>query len=208
MQTRMGTEKNRAWEYILVAYPDEVTAQKIVNEKSSFLDTYGSRSLEKIKPHIEIAHFLATESMEETIIRWIQRICSQFKSFEVTLNNFSGFPPGTIYVRVQDPSPFRQLAAQLKVISEYLHSNGFPEVKFLNRPHVPIARGIADDVYGKAMPDYSRKSFHEIFWATELVLLKRNNQFDECRQVNLFRFYPPDTNMYGQVAQQLKHQPL
>ena len=203
----MEDRDNKMCDYFLVVHPGEDICKKITQDKESFYKTYHGTSLDKIKPHIEIAEFFATESMEETVIRWIQRVCNQIISFPVTLNNFSGFPPDTIYVRIHD-QPFKQLIVLLKVINEYVRSNGCPEVKFVNRPHLHIAKGISEDVYNKAMPDYSRKTFHEIFWATELVLLKRDHQFDECRQVNVFRFYPPDTNMHGQLAQQLKHQPI
>ncbi len=52
--------------------------------------------------------------MEDTLIRWIQRICNRYSSFDLTLNNYSGFPPHTIYLRVQDPEPFRELMRQLR----------------------------------------------------------------------------------------------
>ena len=42
---------------------------------------YKQKIAVKTKPHITIANFLAKESMEETLIRWIHRICSQHKSF-------------------------------------------------------------------------------------------------------------------------------
>lgn len=188
------------WEYLLVARPAEEVYNKLLDVKQSFFDEYKEKIAIKTKPHITVANFLATESMEETLIRWIQRICSQHKSFTVTLNNYSGFPPHTIFVRVQDHEPFKQLAARLKIIDQYIRSNGCPEARFITRPHVTIARRLDDHVYNKAMPDFSQKTFHETFELTELVLLKRSNQFESCKQVNVFRFYPPDTNMYNEVA--------
>jgi 2'-5' RNA ligase len=196
----MANGSQELWEYLLVAHPDENVDNKITEEKKIFFNTYKQRLAVKTKPHITIANFLATESMEETVIRWIHRVCSQCKSFPVTLNNYSGFPPDTIYVRIQDHSPFKQLAAQLKVIDHYVRSNGCPEARLIYHPHLTIAGGLDSNVYNKAMADYSQKIFHESFLLTELLLLKRNNQFDTCKQVNVFRFYPPDTNIYNQVA--------
>ena len=187
-------------EYILVARPDQNVCDKVGQEKQVFFDTYKQGVALQNPPHIKIANFHANESMEETVIRWIQRICSQHKSFLVSLNNYSGFPPHTIYLRIQDHNPFKQLADQLVVIDEYVRSNGYPQARLVYRPHVTIAKGLGNNVYDRAMSDYSQKTFHETFMMEELVLLKRNNRFDTCKQVNLFRFYPPDTNMYNRVA--------
>lgn len=206
MEATMSNGSQQLWEYLLVVHPDENVYNKIIEEKKFFFDIYKQKIAVKTKPHITIANFLATESMEETVIRWIHRVCSQYKGFPVMLNNYSGFPSHTIYVRIQDHAPFKQLAAQLKVIDQYVRSNGCPEARLIYHPHLTIARGLESNIYSKAMLDYSQKTFHESFMLTELVLLKRNNQFDACKQVNVFRFYPPDTNMHGEVAQQLKHQ--
>lgn len=188
------------WEYLLVGHPDSNVSNKIADVKQSFFKDYNQKISDITKPNITVASFLAMESMEETLIRWIHRICSQQKSFMVTLNNYSGFPPHTIYLRVQDPAPFKQLASQLKVIDQYIQSNGCPQANFIYRPYLSIARSLDNTVYNKAMPDYSQKTFHETFQLTELLLLKRINEFDHCRQVNVFRFYPPDTNIYNEVA--------
>ncbi|HKH62273.1 MAG TPA: 2'-5' RNA ligase family protein [Flavitalea sp.] len=187
-------------EYLLVARPDPNVCDKVRQEKQLFFDTYKQGVALQNPPHIKIANFHANEAMEETVIRWIQRICSQYKSFPVTLNNYSGFPSHTIYVRIQDHAPFKQLADQLAVIDEYVQSNGYPQARLVYRPHVTIANGLGNKVYDWAMSDYSQKTFHETFMMEELILLKRNNQFDTCKQVNLFRFYPPDTNLYNRVA--------
>ncbi|MFN3930073.1 MAG: type VII toxin-antitoxin system MntA family adenylyltransferase antitoxin, partial [Thermoflexus sp.] len=53
-----------------------------------------------------------SDFMEETIIRYMHRICSRQHVFEVALNNYSGYPPHSIYLRVQDHHPFRQLVSQ------------------------------------------------------------------------------------------------
>ena len=106
-------------EYLLVIKPCNEVYNKISEEKENFYSVYKEKTVVKTKPYITIANFLAKESMEETMIRWIQRICSRQKSFVVTLNNYSGFPPHTIFLRVQDPEPFKILARELKTIDEY-----------------------------------------------------------------------------------------
>ena len=175
------------YEYLLVVHPAAGVYAQLMQEKQHFFDTFKEKVAIKTQPHITVADFLAKEAMEETIIRYMHRILSMQKSFTVTLNNFSGFPPHTVYARVQDHQPFKQLAASLKVIDQYVRSNGCPPAHLITHPHLSIARRLKQTVYEKAMFDYSQKTFHASFEANELILLKRQNQFDACKQVNVFR---------------------
>ncbi|HYF32020.1 MAG TPA: 2'-5' RNA ligase family protein [Chitinophagaceae bacterium] len=188
------------WEYLLIIRPDAEVCNKLALEKQDFYNRYQHKSAIQLKPHITVGAFLALEGMENTIIKWMQRICSMHQSFRVTLNNYSGFPEHTIYLRVQNHAPFKELAFRLKVIDNYIKSNNCPSLKLAARPYLSLASNLPPKLYGEAMREYSRKTFHETFIVTELLLLKRMNEYDACRHVNVFRFYPPDTNSYNQVA--------
>ncbi len=181
------------YEYLLVAHPDTIVNEKVIAEKQLFYNEYKEKVSVKTQPHITIANFLAKESMEETLIRWIQRICSQQQSFTVTLNNFSGFPPHTIYLRVQNDEPFKKLAKDLRVLNTYVSSCSCPPVKIISKPHLSIARRLPEDVYFKALTQYAHKSFHESFVVKELLLLKRKHQYDVCKRLNVFGL-PPGAN--------------
>lgn len=192
--------KEGLWEYLLVIRPDAQVCNRLTAEKQEFSDRYRHKSAIQLMPHITVGGFLAQESMEGTIIKWMQRICGMHPSFPVILNNYSGFPDHTIYLRVQNRAAFQELAFRLKVIDNYIQSNNCPSLRLVSRPHISIAAKLPPEVYDKAMPEYSRKTFHDIFMVTELLLLKRMNEYDTCRHVNVFRFYPPDANSYNQVA--------
>ncbi len=159
-------------EYMLILYPSQQVNEKVLLEKQGFCQQYG------IKPVIKALN------------RWIQNICQKQKGFELTLNNYSGFPPHTIYVRVQDPEPVITLINQLKVLDDFIRSSNCPPLKPSTKPYLTIARRLTMEVYEKAIKDYSRKDFHESFMVNELVLLKRSHQFDPCGVVNKFSFLP------------------
>jgi hypothetical protein len=209
-------DRRRHAEYLLVIYPGGELEEKLLAEQKQFSNDYAVAV--RNKPHITVAAFQAGEVMEETLIRWIQRICSHYQSFDLTLNNYSGFPPhipmpakparpsgqssangpegadlsqqripGTIYLRVQDPQPFKLLMQQLRSIDEFIRSSGCPPVNLISRPFLSIAGGLTEQVYNKAMPDYSQRTFHDSFHVRELVLLKRTHAFDPCKTVNIFR---------------------
>lgn len=196
METMSGGKAaaSRRVEYLLVIYPHGELHDKLLEEQQQFLSDYGMSMKTRNRPHITVAAFQASEQMEETLIRWIQRICRRHESFPITLNNYSGHPPHTIYLRVQDPQPFRQLMEQMRAIDDFIRSSGCPPVNLISRPYLSIAGGLTEQVYNKAMADYSRKTFHESFQVEELVLLKREHSFDACRTVNLFRLSPAIVN--------------
>ena len=181
------------WEYLLVTTPDEKVSNKL-QEVGKGIPGQNSKTKGKFKPYIKLAEFQARESMEETIIRWVQRVCSQHEMFTVTLNNYGGFPPATIFVRIQDHQPFKALTSKLQVIDEYIQSNSCPPVKFFNRPHLRIGEQPSEADYGKALFHYSQQDFHEAFEVTELVLMKSRTVFEQPKQVNVFHLYPPQTN--------------
>lgn len=175
------------YEYLLVVHPPVDAYAQVMDEKQYFFETFKEKVALKTLPHITVANFLSKEMMEDTIMRYLHRILSMQQSFSVTLNNFSGFPPHTVYARVQDHLPFKKLAVALKPIDAFIRSNDCPPAKFITNPHISIARRLKTDVYEKAMLEFSQRSFHTSFQVDELILLKRQHQFDKCRQVNVFK---------------------
>lgn len=185
-----GFNMEELYEYLLVVHPDEGVFEKVMAEKQIFYAEYKVAVAIKTQPYITVANFLANEAMEETIIRWMQRICSRQQSFIVTLNNYSGFPPHTIYLRIQNAQPFKQLATELKVVDAYVTSCSCPPIKLISNPHLSIARRLPQDIYFKALTQYAHKSFHESFMVNELLLLRRRHQYDKCKPINVFGLQP------------------
>lgn len=184
------------YEYLLIISPDSDVYEKIQLEKQSFYNEFMDKVAIKTTPHITVANFLAKESMEETLIRWIQRICNLRERFTVTLNNYSGFPPHTIYLRIQNEKPFQQFAKELKVVNTYVSSCSCPPMELISKPHLTIARRLTEEVYFKALTQYAHKSFHESFVVKELLLLRRENQFDDGKPVSVFGL-PPSNTFYN-----------
>jgi 2'-5' RNA ligase len=177
------------WEYLLVASPAKEVFDKIVEEKKLFFDNYEYKRAVQAEPHITIANFLAKEGMEETLARWIQNVCNLQNSFTVTLNNYSGFPPHTIYLRVQNAEPFKKLANALKILDGFIQSNDCPPLALVSKPHLSIAKQLPQFIYETAINDYSQKNFHESFNVDKLFLLKRD-AYMKCRLINTFVLPP------------------
>lgn len=177
-------------EYHLVVKPAKEINKKLVAEKQIFYDDYKQQNAVQTKPYIAVAGFFANEGMENTVIRWIQRICSKQQSFSVTLNNYGGFPPDTIYLRIQNESPFLQLAKELSVVNAYISSGSCEPMLLTPRPHVSIAGKLPEDIFFKALTQYAHKFFHETFLVNELLLLKREDENDAGKTIMVFALQP------------------
>jgi hypothetical protein len=187
-------------EYRLVIYPDIAAYNKLMAEKQRFSRRFGVDSVMKSFPAIVVACFYAREGMEETLIRWIQRICSLCSSFYITLNNYSGFPSHTIYLRITDARPFRQLARQLKSIDDFVFSSCGQPARLSQHPYLALAEELPAPVYERAMPFYSSKILRASFPANELVLLARDHPFAASKTVNVFHFSPGTQPVHADMA--------
>jgi hypothetical protein len=195
--SQLSTSSADLQEYLLVARPSAEVHNKIVSEQENFCAEYEMSDAAVTKSHIVIASFSAKESMEETMIRWIRNICNRQKSFDVTLNNYSGIPSHSIYLRIMDHHPFLALAKELNVIDEFVRSNGCPRAHLVHRPHLSIALQLNERIYERAMLDYSQKLFCESFTVGELILLKRKDMYDTCRIINVFGLLPAENNLFN-----------
>ena len=185
------------FEYLLVASPNMEVYERVMEEKQLFYDTYQEKGSIKTKPHITIANFLAKEAMEETIIRWMNRSIATQPRFSVLLNNFGGFPPHTIYIRVQHAHPFKKLATALQSVNHFITSNNCPPMHLVSKPHLTIARRLPPEVFVRAMLDYSPKTFEASFELNELILLRRQHQFDTCKQITSFHLTPAENILFN-----------
>lgn len=127
MHTGTGIKKNSAAffdsglrEYALVIYPDVPVYERIMAEKQYLQEKYGVECVMGHFPCITVGRFYAREGMEETLMRWIERICCRLPGFALKLNNYGGLPDHSIFLRVQDPQPFRRLLQELKILDDYV----------------------------------------------------------------------------------------
>lgn len=182
------------FEYLLIVSPGKEVYDKVMEEKQYFSRSYDQAIATKTKPHITVSTFWAWESMEDTFIRRLQYLVKEERSFYVTLNNYSGFPSHTVFIRIQDPAPFKKLTLCLKAIAPYIKEQSCPPARFMQYPHISIARRLPAAVYENAIKDYSEKDFNASFTVTELVLLRRQHQYDKCKEVGVFRLQPDEYN--------------
>lgn len=173
------------FEYLLIASPGREVYERVMEIKNAFAGKYNQPLAAKTKPHITVSNFVAMERMEDTLIRWMQRAVAEQENFIVQLNNYSGFPGRAIFLRVQNPDPFRELAWRLKVIASYIKEYHCPPPKFVNHPHMSIARSLSPELFEKAIWEFAQKDFAATFNVKELLLLRKQygNYYEKYREV-------------------------
>ena len=163
--------KNRLCEYHLVVYPCPAVSNKINQVINILKPGYKSPP-----PYIQIAAFMVKEEMEATLSRWIQNICKLQSRFCLAFNNYSGLPPHSIYLRIQDDTPLQKIMNALKILDSFILSNDCPPLHLITKPHLVIASGLSQPDYDQAIKEYTLKSFHEEFTVDKFVLLKNEGQ--------------------------------
>lgn len=185
------------WEHLLVVNPSLHITEEIKAQKEQFANTYNEPIAIKTHPHIAVTAFLAKEQMAPTLVSWIRNICIVHSRFPVLLCNFSGFVPHTIYVQVQNPQPFKQLAKSLNALDHFIRANECPPLKLTTTPHLTIARRLPEETYFKALPHYLRRAFRQAFIASELTLLRRATSSLKCETVHVFPFAPEQSTLFN-----------
>jgi 2'-5' RNA ligase len=184
------------FEYSLVIVPDTSVGRRIKLERQEFGQEFLHGAGMQAKPFVKVAKFRAREAMEETLARWIQRICLVQGSFRLALNNYSGFYPHTVFLRVQDPAPILRIASQLKAVDSFLESCGFPPIKSIQKPHLCIGDHLSEETYLRAINAYAQRTFHESFMVEELQLIRRAFPSDPFKTVGVFRLPPQEVHQH------------
>ena len=161
-------------EYRLVIPADEPVSRQVRQLRMQWEILHGEQSVPDKPPSITLACFAAREEMEDMLMRWMNRICSLQPSFMVTLNNFSAVPPLTIYIRVQDPAPFQQLARHLRKLNEFSGSADGRQWRIFDKPFIKLG-SLPDDFGNRQWFQYTHQLFHAAFMARKMVLIKRDH---------------------------------
>jgi len=185
----INPDKNRydqLAEYRLYVTTDSLTHQKITAEKIYFNKTYLNKVEENYSSDILISSFQVKEGMEETVIRWLEKICFLNKGFQIILNNYSCIPEEEIFIRIQNLHAIQQLVNQLKMVDSFITSANCPSPLFNYSPYISIADKLNPTIYYLAIKEYCKKLFYASFDVKSLVLLKRNSVYHPFKMINRF----------------------
>lgn len=177
---------NNLAEYQLFVSTDSLTHQKITAEKIYFNKTYLNKIEEAYSSDIFISSFQVKEGMEETLERWLEKICFLNKGFQIILNNYSCIPEEEIFIRIQNLYAIQQLVNQLKMVDSFITSANCPAPTFNYTPYITIAEKLNPSIYYLAIKEYCKKLFYASFEVRSLVLLKRSSVHQPFKVINRF----------------------
>lgn len=194
------------WRYLFLASPQQNLWDRTMRVKEGFHSLYDWEIAIKTWPHITLAAFDATIKMEPGIVGLLRQACSKQHAFTAHLEDFAGyerFKRSTLYIKVKDKDRFLRLAESLRVINNFLWSNGYASAYLVEDPHLTIAKWLPHWLYLEAMEEYSRQHFRDTFIVNELLLLKKQEHDEKYRRVATLRL-PFPTYFPNQINQHAK----
>jgi hypothetical protein len=183
----------KSWQekdYSLVIFPEGDGGERVKQLAGKFHRNFREGLYPQEAPLIELAAFRAREAMEDTLIRWIQRVCHMQRRFQVQLNGFCEKHNGGLYLQVQDQRPFTKISGSLSVVDQYIQSCGSPPVEWMQAPQCRLTNSITTNEYDQTKNWFSTKPFQADFFVHSLVLLKQVSDSGSAELVNVFPLLP------------------
>jgi hypothetical protein len=141
-------------------------------------------------PDIPLATFTGREAMEETLTRWMQRICANLKRFSLTLGEPALLPDGNLRMKVKDPASLKRLTDRLDVLETYIRSCGTGPVEWVGNPGCRIGKPIHAMGRIATQTTQGLKPMEGVFPVHCLLLEKRIHAEDRSEKVYLCPFMP------------------
>ncbi len=173
--------------YELLIRPDGLRAAEITLFADALRKRWGSTCDDG--PQILLASFNAWESMEPTLIRWIQRVCSETPCFHLGLRNFGGQPPSSICLRIPDIAPLDKLTGRLRVIEDYVDGGQGQRIRWTLRPQLTLGGPLAERDYLEAVHAHAGLEYHADIRVHRMMLRKTESN-GKAHVVNIFPFHP------------------
>ena len=187
-----GVLREEWQEYRLVIPADEPVSRQVKQLRMQWEQLYGESTVSDKPPCITLACFMAREEIEDMVMRWLNRICNIQHSFMVTLNNFSAVPPQTIYIRVQDTTPFLQLASQLRLLDDFSRPADGRKWRIFDKPFIKLG-SLPEHAEQQQWFTYTHQVFHAAFMARKILLVKRET--NNWKTLSVFPFQITDSGL-------------
>ncbi|NDA62583.1 MAG: hypothetical protein EBX50_11125 [Chitinophagia bacterium] len=155
------------WHYWLVVNLPEAISRKLMLPKQAGC----------------MAAFLAREGMENTLIRWMQKIFSQQQQVELTLELLRPDDQQPARWQVQNPAVFEQLRQQLYALNPYLQGSDCPAIQFGSF----IQWRLPTNGHAGIMPF---QTAHIQFSLQEFILYRKPYHAGDATQVQVFGLKP------------------
>ncbi|MFT4024107.1 MAG: hypothetical protein QM664_10035 [Flavihumibacter sp.] len=175
-QGKVVHDERAAAVYRLVILPDGGLATALAAESAYATSRYGSQAKWEERPVLELLRFRARADMEDTLLRWMRRICGQWAVFKLVFNNYGSHPLVPLYLRLADGSTLQSLAASFHLLDGWLKSNGMEAVRLSSMWRLPLVSRLDEEEALPFLLDFSSRALHAVVKVEELVLEKSGGQ--------------------------------
>lgn len=161
--------------YIAVVAPDPINEQVVVWKKY-MRDRFGCIVALKSPAHITlISPFWMNQELQPQLETFLEKFCSERKSFLIQLKNFGSFKPRVIFVQVEHSEMLLHLKTTLETDLSTVRT--FP-IKTDSRPfhpHITIAnRDLNKKDFYPAWEHFKNKAYEYSFLVSGLSILKHS----------------------------------
>jgi DNA polymerase-4 len=177
-------EKNSAvvFEYLLLIPLPRYLQSKISKLKSGFHQKFSLTNSERSEPHIMLVNFGFNSSLEYQLVEKIREVVKFHSGFDLKLNKFDHTGEHSIFIGIETSKSIVRLLRSLQAALSLPPSQSF----FAWKPNIPVARGLDETVFKKAMPLFEGKSLNSGFLVSEIELMKRAGPFAGYERVRTF----------------------
>lgn len=177
-QTGIG----QMYEYLLLISLPLYVKKEIMKLKEEFHKKHNHVQAIKSKPHNTLINFGFNTAFEEQLVYKIEEVVKFHSSFDTRLKGFNHFRTHTIYINIETEAPVVNLVRSLHSALSLPSSQSF----FAWKPHVTIAKGLDENTFNQAMPEFETKKFEASFITERIVLMKRDGRFAKYEIVKEF----------------------
>ncbi len=184
IKTEYVNQQNESgiYEYLLIISPPAHVKNEIMKIKDEFHKKYNHGQAIKSRPHNTLVNFGFHTGFEEQLVSKIEEVVKFHSSFDMTLKGFNHFRTHTIYIGIKSEAPIVQLVRSLHSALNLPSSQSF----FAWKPHVTIAKGLNENKFNAAMPEFETRNFEATFLTASIVLMKRESAFTRYEPVKEF----------------------
>lgn len=173
-------------EYSLLVYPDESVTTQLHYARTLMLKTGIADRCHRERPAICLAHFLAKEAMEPTLIRWIQNICGLHACFPLALNGVELTSSQGLAVGLSETEAMTRLAQALRILDPFMESNHCPPLYLEPQPSLPLLHKVSLPLLEELRPALTTLDFCERFLVEKLVLVRHDRVSCSQQLINTF----------------------
>lgn len=137
-----------------------------------------------------MGEFEAYEAMEETIVRYTERICRQHHSFSFQAEDLYFHLPHLFQIRFRKSELHTRFSNGLAPVDEYIRSCSCSAIKIVNNPCLTIDVGWKENLQPGASPTASIPAKDLFIPVKEIILLKWDNLQKIEKVVNRYTLQP------------------